>query len=590
MHVPIESIAQQSARRPLSEVAASLSNSPVFAYSTVLIVQLRMIWKIGRYKDLTTGDTCSYFDYAWHWSASHQFTNIIYSPLYTVFYGTMISFCHDAFAATILHRVIIVMISTALVLAVMRQLLPSTAAWFVAVWWAVVPIHFDAWCEVHQFVVIPVLAAWLVAARPNAGPWTRGCTLALLTATTVLVRYEIAIALGVLGIYCLWTELGAMRRDFSLATSVKLLCGYLIPLLIVISIIAWFFDHSLLSLSEAMAMLHDKQTTTMAQWYAFGYQQRHPEWTKIPWDDYRELSSRIFGVADPTIPLMLRGNGAELLSHIGWNYRQVPTGLQLSLFNCAAGSINPDIRLNNVGRPVAWVWSALVILAVIVGAGFWRFRSPAMRTRLNRRRFGWFTLFATLAAAPLMLITSPPRPEIFFCQSLVLMALIGLAMAIIAENLPRRPWLAFAVPIALAAILVFEPFDYRHIEPQSQPLRKAYERLRPYESLIDRPGVVTLYSRWELKHYIGHGDNVGVVYDDLISDWPSQESLAAALDRRRIDLFFLDRNGMRRFDLSHPGAIQIFIDKAEKRGWTPLHCEPYPGARWMLFQRIRSPH
>ena len=151
-----------------------------------------------------------------------------------------------------------------------------------------------------------------------------------------------------------------------------------------------------------------------------------------------------------------------------------------------------------------------------------------------------------------MLVTSPPRPEIFFCQSLVLMALIGLAMAIIAENLPRRPWLAFAVPIALAAILVFEPFDYRHTEPQSQPLRKAYERLRPYESLINRPGVVTLYSRWELKHYIGHGDNVGVVYDNVMADWPSQESLAVTLDRRRIDLFFLDRNGMRLFDQSHP--------------------------------------
>jgi hypothetical protein len=82
-------------------------------------LQLKVLWKIWEFRDLTTGDTSGYFAEAYGWY-EHFAVNLVWSPLYTSYYGTLLMLTGDAYAATILHRVVIVMAATLGVLAFMR--------------------------------------------------------------------------------------------------------------------------------------------------------------------------------------------------------------------------------------------------------------------------------------------------------------------------------------------------------------------------------------------------------------------------------------------------------------------------------------
>ena len=102
---------------------------------------MKILWNIWRFRDLTTGDTSSYFVGAYRWSKDFA-VNIVWSPLYTAFYGTVLLATGDVYLATVVHRLIIVMLATLGVLALMRGLLPPALALLIAAWWAVMPINF----------------------------------------------------------------------------------------------------------------------------------------------------------------------------------------------------------------------------------------------------------------------------------------------------------------------------------------------------------------------------------------------------------------------------------------------------------------
>ncbi len=79
----------------------------------------------------------------------------------------------------------------------MRRLLPPTLAWFVAAWWAILPINFDTLYPVHLFGAIPILVSWLVLLGGTDSRWRRGIALAIMVGSGLLVRNE-QLAYGVL--------------------------------------------------------------------------------------------------------------------------------------------------------------------------------------------------------------------------------------------------------------------------------------------------------------------------------------------------------------------------------------------------------
>src|SRR6185369_10155878 len=59
---------------------------PRLAYAAILALQLKVVWGMWDRRDLTLGDTASYFTYAWSWY-DHFGDFVCWSPLYTAFYG-----------------------------------------------------------------------------------------------------------------------------------------------------------------------------------------------------------------------------------------------------------------------------------------------------------------------------------------------------------------------------------------------------------------------------------------------------------------------------------------------------------------------
>src|ERR1700730_7043575 len=70
--------------------ATPVTVSPAFSYGIILLLQLPVIWDVWRYKDLSPGDSASYFLDAVGW-AHGLHDNIVWSPLYTDVWGTILT-------------------------------------------------------------------------------------------------------------------------------------------------------------------------------------------------------------------------------------------------------------------------------------------------------------------------------------------------------------------------------------------------------------------------------------------------------------------------------------------------------------------
>src|SRR5438105_12704948 len=133
----------------------ALATNPWFAYCSILLLQLKSVWGIWVRKDLPLGDSAYYYAHAqgWHFMRA---ADILWSPLYTLFYSTFMNLSADAYAVALTHRIVIVLALAILVLAVMRSLLPPVLAWVVTAHWVILPINFDSLYEVHLFYVLLV--------------------------------------------------------------------------------------------------------------------------------------------------------------------------------------------------------------------------------------------------------------------------------------------------------------------------------------------------------------------------------------------------------------------------------------------------
>src|SRR5436309_10286941 len=78
------------------------------SYALILLLQTKVLWRIWDLKDLTIGDTSSYFRYARLWADGFHDV-VVWSPLYTAFYGSFLFVTSNILAVTIMHRLVIVM-------------------------------------------------------------------------------------------------------------------------------------------------------------------------------------------------------------------------------------------------------------------------------------------------------------------------------------------------------------------------------------------------------------------------------------------------------------------------------------------------
>lgn len=560
---------------------------PWFAYSTLVLFQIKVLWGIWNYIDLAGGDEASYCRMASSWFRGWH-VDILWSPLYTAFYGTFMRLSSDAYAVSIAYRVAIVIVLCVLMLWLMRKLLPPSIAWLVAAWWAVLPINYDSLYAVHLLPVIPLLAIYLVVIC-NPSPWGRGIAIAILAASMILLRNELSVALLVFSAVCVCWEIRAFKGNHAVSgkSLASLARAYLLPVALAAVLCAFFYSRSIELESRP------KHTLNMAQVYAFGYQQRHPEWKKNPWTGYQELMERDFGADLLPLSEMIRRNPRAVLANMWWNICLTPSGIQLMLFNSISGGITPDYLPVKTHSRTALLLSIIVVSIWIAGSIlFFKERAYWLDFWLRRRALCWLAMLSVASIAVPVILTQRPRPSYLFSVSILLMAFTGMCLFIISRRIPFSARLSRCMPfIMILAPILVPNCKLGFVRNDSRPVLTLYRRLYPYQKIIGAPGtkflVISYYGldvsgylidRPVCKNYFGD-----ILDYSILKERPATMPLQDFLKQKGINLFYIDPYLWN--DLEKDPVASQFLAAPENAGWTPMGEERNENTRWMLLQR-----
>ena len=535
---------RETAAEPGRRLTTALSRcvaSPVFSYLTVLAIQLRAVWEFWSGRDLSAGDTSGYFTVAQVWASSLK-NAFFWSPLYTAYYGTVLKLARDPVVATLAHRMIVVFAVAVMVTAVTRRLLPASAAWLVAGWWAVLPINFDTLYEVHLFSLIPVLAAvLLMASKPTHG--RRAAALAIFGASTLLVRNEMIFATVVFGLFCLWALLTESRSSGGAGRFLRLLRPYLAGAAVAAVVVAFFYSRSTIQLPELAEVFRERARVNFCQAYAFSYKQRNPEWPGNPFTECGQLMASTFHSGDessagPGFAESVRRNPGAVLDYIRWNAALVPNGIQLALFNGTSRSQNPDYVTMPLSQTLPWILSIVCMLILLGGA--WAFLGDRRfwKDWIDDRRWPLLALASPAIGVVAVMIQQRPRPSYMFVLTLLLMIAIGFSAFTFLRAVRSSDLLAAAVPFVALAVLVFAPTPYTD---GSRPLQERYDRLEPLSEELGVTGTSVPSYREELCRYLSVSNCKIVDYWTVVRPLAEASgSLEAVLTQMDISLFYAD--------------------------------------------------
>jgi hypothetical protein len=589
--------AQPARARDEGESAASrlarLAASPWFAYGSILAIQSKVLWGIWTYRDLTPGDASYYFVMASRW-ADHFLVAPAYYPLYNVFWGSLKWVVPDPFAVTILHRVLIVLGTTALLLAVLRRLLTPGIAWTLALWWAVLPANYDVLFEIHLFSVLVGLAIVLIALR-WPGLAGRAAVFGLLLASALLVRNEYIVAAFVFGAAWLGYELWRVRRGTAPPWRTLAAAGA-IPLLsfaILFGLVSWRNG----SEGSVYSQLTSKNELAFCQGYALGVHHSGDVQVSNPLAQCNVYTRRDFGEPRPSLVQAIADNPGAVADHFGRNARLFPAGLEVGLLNAKFGSVgeasNPDYIPVNRGSWLVLAGSIAIVLVIATGAILiWRDRRRWWEDRIRDRIWAWAVLVALGSMAVYAGLMTRPRPSYIIPLSVLILALLGMSLVAIAGRIGVQRRARAVIPALAIAALILIPNHYRagYSNPQigpGQPLKTAVSRLEPYRSELagSDHGLLAVYPATDACLYVGRSDPCRTVS----WNYPIGETLGPELAGRQqhsmtpteVDFIYANEYVFR----ADPGMRER-LDELLKHGWRRL--APSSSSGWMLLERNRS--
>ncbi len=549
--------------------------SRAFAYPAIAAVQLKIVWDVWSTKDLTPGDTSSYFVGVAAW-AHHLQDNLAWSPLYTSGWGAVQAALGDVYASSMVVRLGIVLAATLLVLAVGRALLGPAIGLLVGVWWAVLAPNYGVLYDVHLLGVLPILAAVVLLARSQSRR-ALGAALGILAGTTLLLRNELVIATALLlGAVALWER---RRRGTAHATPAPVAYG--VPLLIVVAALSLFYARSEVQGSALRAAFRAKHTLNVCQVYAYNFQQRHPAaFTGNPFIDCHPLMREKFGRDDPTLVQATLANPGAIAGFVAWNGRLAASGLQVALLGATSTGDEPDYVPVERHRSYALVLS--VLLAALLAAGAVAIRGDPVHWRRWWAARAWaIGLLGAIGVTTLVvMLTQRPRPEYMYGLTVGLMVCAGAALQAIAR---RRRWAdRLAVPAVLMPIVVViaVPSHYRG-QTTGRPILHGVRRLEPVRDRLTRPGSVLVADAWggDTCRYLAEG------YHQLCSSPAQQEVIAQAragswaqtLRAERASVVYVSEA------LAREPEVAAFVARAPRDGWAVVSSGRTASGPWSVL-------
>jgi hypothetical protein len=556
--------------------ADALVANPFFAYAAIIALQLRVIWKLWDYRDLTFGDTAGYFIRATTW-AHHLEDDIVWSPLYTNFFGIFVALSNSVGSAVLAHRIVIVMAATVGVLALMRSLLGPALGLLAAAWWAVLPTNFNVEYEVHLFGVLPILLAAILVSRSESR-YAVGAGFGLLLGSTLLLRNELAIATVVLALAIVLYELRTTRPRSSVYAA-----AYGVPVLIVLLLFAGAYWRSYEQGASARASFTLKHDLNMCQVFAFNYQQRHPtRFTGNPFTDCRPLMRTTFGRPLPSFTYALRQNPGEVARFVAWNTRLLPAGIQVSLFGATSGNATPGYFPVKRQRGYALALTIVAVLVLLAGSLAAWFGGSRKEVRGLRRQRWTIALFGGVVLTTLVVaLTQRPRPEYMYGFTITVMLLVGLGVLSVMRRLGLDALLGVISVVVIAGLCIAMP-SYFHNGPR--PIHYGLERLAAVARPLRSPtsvlvttgygGELCAYMATTYKRVCGSPS-----WPDLEHRIVGGEPVSKALDRVKATVIYADPV------MQRDPALATFLTSPGQAGWRQIERGVGPDGPWSVLVR-----
>jgi hypothetical protein len=572
--------------RKFAEVFWRVVSSPAFALIALLALQMKVMWAIWELKDISLGDTPSYFQLASEGLERHR-VHFAWSPLYTFTGAALLHLYNHPLMFTVGMRLLLVITVTLTVFAIMRRLLPGKLAWFTTAWLAILPIYFDSLYEVHIFGCLPTLAAWLTLLT-FPGRWGRGTALALFAVGAALVRNELSIPFVIFAAAVAMYEFRS-RKQMSPAFWKGVVLPYAIPLLIAATTVAVVYERSTDHFPVLAKHFKVKHTLNVCQIYAANYQQRHPEWKKDPWTQYSDLMKSTFGKVQVTMGEAVVRNPRAMMEYFAWNASLIPSGLQVLLFNAAAGVHNPDYVPVTVDPPKALGLSALAILVLTCSVmKVFRQRQELLQwLRYRERYFCIIAMSASACCSLVVMLMQRPRPCYIFTLGISIMALLGFCLWRLFAGTRIEALTAKMSPLLMVALIAFTP-AYYIANPQKRDVLAYFDFLTPFApALKATQGTILLPSyAIDMDLFL-----IGGTACSFFQFWrpfsalqpPIEQStnILPALDAEFANYILFSESN---FDLP---AASAFMRSTPANGWRLIGLQNVPGKRFALYERMQ---
>jgi len=569
---------------------------PSVATLTVIAAALIVMWNIWHRLDLTFADTAGYYLTAGEWRETGAFlrpNRLIYSPLYVVYLADLQRIFSDPLAVIIIHRMLIIVATAIFVLNAMRAIVPRAVAWMIAVWWILVSWNMPY--EVHLFgFAFAALGIWLIGAGRSA--WWRGLGIGALFCDGFLVRNEVLGAVGLLLLCAVGFEIWLCRKHGQSRRDTWANLGRLaLPsvLIVAISVVAFSKNPKVERPKELLKEFRERQRENVPQVFAYGYKQRHPEWTLDPWK-YTEcgpLTKQIFGMENPRWSDAIKTNPKALFEHVSWNFQLLPAGIELGLFGNYTGNYSPDFFFHRTHGPAPLV-GLVILLALWIAGGIciWQKRLYLLPLR-SRRSWTWIALLCCVPTSIMAIATQHPRPAYILPLLLLLMAYTGLSVVLICQRLriPDRSlrWLFVGVAPLILLTLAFLPH-----RADRRPILMDYRRLEPFGAILshkDRVFCSNTELGFQVPFYLSGSRKrlpERADYTAIRADVPPAASLDEALDHAHVTDLYLAGRALEEEPLRLWRQLVDSKDPANAAsGWHLIAMSADAKASWCYYSR-----
>ena len=558
--------------------------NPFVAYTAITALQLRIIWNIWKYSDLAGGDTSYYFvDVATWQHGLHE--NVVYSPLYDAFWGTILDVVHNLYTAAIIQRVAIILGVALLVLALMRSLFGPALGLLIAAWWVIIPANYNVLYEVHLMGTLPILVALLVVAYMPRRQGM-GIAVAVLLAGAVLLRTELIAAAVILAIAVTVYEVRELRGGRRASRS-SYLRAYVVPLAFALLVIGGTYARSYVQGNEAWQLLQAKEERGFCNFYAAAYQQRHPtRFTGNYWTECQPLMQQTFGRPEPSILQATTVNPRAVAAFLAWNAQLLPGGLQVSLFGASAFEHDPSPLPVSERSTYALLLSVAMALLVIAGL-----ISVVRDRKMSQRRMSAQTLWITVTLASiavatvLVALTTRPWSEYIYGLTLGALILVGAAVLTLMRRIGGTHILAPIALLTVAALIVALPSMY---SPGRRPIYEGVQHLGVVQKQLQQPGSVLVTSENEaaLCNYLTYSYQrkcAATSWLALRSQITPKRSAGQVLDHAHATAVYVDASM-----LSEP-AIAALVAAPRVQGWQQVARGSGPGGPWYVLIPVGQP-